>query len=197
MSQRDDDNLLIERCKQGDREAFNSLVRKYEERAYKYAYRLTRNQEAAGDVVADSFVRVHSALKNFKGESAFSTWLYRIVTNCFLDKKKKDKADRKVSMDESMKFDSGEVKRQYEDESDGPAEIAERNAREKWVAVALEKMPEYQRSMLVMYHVENLSYEEIADVLDLPIGTVKSRLNRARISLRDHLSPHSELFQIG
>jgi RNA polymerase sigma-70 factor, ECF subfamily len=194
MSQRD--LILIERAQKGDRSAFNDLVGLYEERAYKYAFRLTRNPDMASDVVADAFVRINSALKNFRGQSAFGTWLYRIVTNCYLDRKKRDKELRNVSLDQTLNTGSGDMERQWEDEADGPAEIAERNARESAMQNALGQMPEYQQAMLVMYHVEALSYEEIAETLDLPIGTVKSRLNRARVALRDILSQSPELFSL-
>lgn len=194
MSQRD--LILIERAQKGDRSAFNDLVGLYEERAYKYAFRLTRNPDLASDVVADAFVRINSALKNFRGQSAFGTWLYRIVTNCYLDRKKRDKETRNVSLDQTLNTGSGDMERQWEDEADGPAEIAERNARESAMQNALAQMPEYQQAMLVMYHVEALSYEEIAETLDLPIGTVKSRLNRARVALRDILSQSPELFSL-
>jgi len=195
MSQRD--QMLIERAQAGDRSALNELVSLYEERAYKYAFRLTRNQDLASDVVADAFVRINSALKNFRGQSAFGTWLYRIVTNCYLDRKKRDKEARNVSLDSTLQVGSGELERQWEDDSDGPVEIAERNEREQAMQDALAQMPEYQQAMLVMYHVESLSYEDIAETLDLPIGTVKSRLNRARVALRDILSQQPELFSIG
>ncbi len=195
MSQRD--QILIERAQAGDRSALNELVTLYEERAYKYAFRLTRNQDLASDVVADAFVRINSALKNFRGQSAFGTWLYRIVTNCYLDRKKRDKEARNVSLDSTLQVGTGEVERQWEDETDGPVEIAERNEREQAMQNALAQMPEYQQAMLVMYHVESLSYEDIAETLDLPIGTVKSRLNRARVALRDILSQQPELFSIG
>lgn len=195
MSQRD--QMLIERAQKGDREALNELVSDYQERAYRYAYRLTNNPDLAADVVADAFVRINSALKNFRGQSAFGTWLYRIVTNCYLDRKKRDKESKNLSLDQSVQTGGGEIERQFEDEADGPAEIAERNAREAAVQNALAQMPEYQQAMLVMYHVESLSYEDIAETLDLPIGTVKSRLNRARVALRDILSQNSELFSLG
>jgi RNA polymerase sigma-70 factor, ECF subfamily len=195
MSQHD--QMLIERAQAGDRSALNELVSLYEERAYKYAFRLTRNQDLASDVVADAFVRINSALKNFRGQSAFGTWLYRIVTNCYLDRKKRDKEARNVSLDSTLQVGTGEVERQWEDSSDGPVEIAERNEREQAMQAALAQMPEYQQAMLVMYHVESLSYEDIAETLDLPIGTVKSRLNRARVALRDILSQQSELFLMG
>ena len=191
-----DDALLIELSQQGDRNAFDALIRKYEARAYQYAYRLTSNTDEASDIVADAFVRVYNALKNFRGQSSFGTWLYRILTNCYLDQRKKERSRRHESLEATMNLEGGEVQRQFEDEADGPDVLLERTAREEAVQGALSKMPEYQQAMLVMYHVEMLSYEEISDALDLPIGTVKSRLNRARLALRDLLARDSELFQI-
>lgn len=191
-----DDDLLIELCQKGDQSAFDALIRKYETRAYQYAYRLTSNQDEASDIVADAFVRVYNALKNFRGQSSFGTWLYRILTNCYLDQRKRERTRRHESLEAQLNVDGGEVQRQVVDESDGPDVILERTAREAAVQDALGKMPEYQQAMLVMYHVENLTYEEISDALDLPIGTVKSRLNRARLALRDHLAGDVELFQI-
>lgn len=192
-----DDEVLIKQAQAGDRSAFDALVRKYEQKAYQYAYRLTRNPDDASDIVVEAFARVYSALKNFRGQSAFGTWLYRILTNCSLDHRKRDKSYRNVSLDATMNVNGQEVERQFEDSRDGPDQEAERNARESTVQDALEKMPDYQQAMLVMYHVEMLSYEEISEALDLPIGTVKSRLNRARIALRDHLTADKELFRIG
>ncbi|MCW5936088.1 MAG: sigma-70 family RNA polymerase sigma factor [Fimbriimonadaceae bacterium] len=191
------DDVLIRQCQKGDRTAFDSLVKLYEEKAYLYAYRLTRNQDEAADVVADAFVRVYNAIGNFRSQAAFGTWLYRILTNCYLDLKKKDKSKYHTSLEATIPVEGGEVERQVIDERPGPDEEAERNAREAAVQDALTRMPEYQRAMLVMYHVDNLSYEEISEALDLPIGTVKSRLNRARLALREHLAPNQELFQIG
>jgi RNA polymerase sigma-70 factor (ECF subfamily) len=191
-----DDALLIELSQQGDRNAFDALIRKYEARAYQYAYRLTSNTDEASDIVADAFVRVYNALKNFRGQSSFGTWLYRILTNCYLDQRKKERSRRHESLEATMNLEGGEVQRQFEDESDGPDVLLERTAREEAVQGALAKMPEYQQAMLVMYHVEMLTYEEISDALDLPIGTVKSRLNRARLALRDLLAGDVELFHV-
>jgi len=196
MNQAHDDAHLIRLCQSGDRSAFDALVRKYEQRAYQYAYRLTHNMEEASDIVADAFIRVYNAVGNFRGQSAFSTWLYRILTNCYLDARKKTK-HRTVSLEDQLHLEGGEVERQLEDPAMGPGEEVERNAREAAIQLALEQMPEYQHAMLVMYHVEGLSYEEIAAALDLPLGTVKSRINRARLALRDLLSQNEELFQLG
>lgn len=191
-----DDQLLISRCQQGDRNAFDDLISKHEQRAYQFAYRLTNNSDEASDIVADAFIRVYNALPNFRGQSAFTTWLYRILTNCYLDHRKRDRSRHHTSLESTVQTDHGEVERQVEDPSDGPIELAERDARELAVQRALRRLPEYQRAMLVMYHVEQLSYEQIAEVQDLPIGTVKSRLNRARISLREILGKDAELFVI-
>jgi len=189
------DSLLIERAQKGDRSALNDLVRKHQERAYQYAYRLTRNQDEAADVVADAFVRVFNALPNFKGQSAFSTWLYRILTNCFLDIRKKEKNRPTTSLDTTIETGEGEMERQFEDDGPSPLDETERSERGHAIEDAVTQLPEYQRAMIVMYHAEQLSYEEIAEALDLPIGTVKSRLNRARLSLRELLAKHEELFQ--
>ncbi|MBI5707753.1 MAG: sigma-70 family RNA polymerase sigma factor [Armatimonadetes bacterium] len=196
MSSQLDDQVLIERAQKGDRSAFDDLIRKHERRAYQYACRLTSNPEEAADVVADAFVRVNNALPNFKGQSAFTTWLYRILTNCFLDLKKKEKSRQTVSLEATLQTTDGELDRQVEDEDPSPHEQAETSERQRALEEAVSQLPEYQRAMIVMYHGEGLAYEEIAESLDLPIGTVKSRLNRARLSIRELLADRMELFQI-
>ena len=191
-----DDQMLISRAQGGDKSAFNALIRKHEARAYQYAFRLTRNPEEACDIVADGFVRVYNALHNFKGQSAFTTWLYRILTNCYLDARKKEKNKQTTSLESVLQTVDGDLERQIEDTGPSPYEDVERLAREQTVEGAVGLLPEYQRAMIVMYHVESMTYEEIAAALDLPVGTVKSRLNRARISLRELLVRDEELFRI-
>ncbi|MEI8281716.1 MAG: sigma-70 family RNA polymerase sigma factor [Armatimonadota bacterium] len=190
------DNILVENAQKGDQNSLNELIRKYQDRAYVYAYRLTRNQEDACDVVADAFLRVNNAIKNFKGNSSFSTWLYRIVTNCYLDRRKRDRSRSTVSLDANLTVDNEEVTREIEDPGDTPDETAERNQREVMLQKALGKLPEFQKAMIIMFHAEQQTYEEIAEALDLPLGTVKSRLNRARISLREILAENEELFTV-
>ena len=191
-----DDALLIKRFQDGDHSAFDSLITKHQARAYQYAYRLARDSEEASDVVAEAFVRVYKALCNFKGESAFTTWLYRILTNCYLDMRKKEKSRPSTSLEAALQTEDGELERQIEDPHRTPHEEAERNERERTIGAAVKRLPEYQRAMIMMYHVEMLSYEEIAQTLSLPIGTVKSRLNRARLSLRDLLKTEDEMFAV-
>jgi RNA polymerase sigma-70 factor (ECF subfamily) len=146
-------------------------------------------------VVAESFVRVFGALGNFKGHSAFSTWLYRIMTNCYLDMKKRDKSSLTVSLDAIYRTSDGEMERQVQDPLPTPDLQVERGERQRSIQAAILALPEYQRAMIVMYHAENLSYEEISAALDLPLGTVKSRLNRARLNLRELLIKNEELFK--
>jgi RNA polymerase sigma-70 factor, ECF subfamily len=191
-----EDDFLIKRAQEGDQGSLNSLIRKHEVRAYHYAYRLTRNPEEAADIVAEGFLRVFNALGNFKGQSAFTTWLYRILTNCFLDIRKRERSRPSVSLESTLQTSEGEVERQVEDPRPTPDLRLERDERERGVEQAVAMLPEYQRAMIVMYHAEDMSYEEIAAALDLPIGTVKSRLNRARLNLRELLVKDEELFRL-
>jgi RNA polymerase sigma-70 factor (ECF subfamily) len=184
-----DDGVLIDRSRRGDREAFDKLVAKHQQRAYQYAFRLTRDPEEAADIVSESFIRMFKALGNFKGDSAFTTWMYRIATNCFLDIRKKKRSRPSVSLEATVQTTDGEVTYQFEDTNSSPHEEAERSEAMRAVQDAVEMLPEYQRAIIVMYHAEMQSYEEIAETLNLPLGTVKSRLNRARLSLRNLLEP--------
>ncbi|RYG33462.1 sigma-70 family RNA polymerase sigma factor [bacterium] len=192
-----DDATLIRKFQGGDKDAMEALVRRHQDRAYQYAYRLTRSAEEAGDVVADAFLRIYKAIDSFKFESAFTTWMHRIVTNCYLDLRKKAMARPASSLDAEMAIGDGEMERQIADESAlNPHAEAERGERERIIGQAVAKLPEYQKAIITMYHVEMLSYEEIAESLDLPIGTVKSRLNRARNSLRVLLSDKERILTL-
>lgn len=186
------DTILVQRAQKGDRTAIDELVSRYQTRAFQFAYRLCNDSDNASDLVAEAFVRVYTALPRFRGDSQFSTWLFRIITNCFLDLKKKDKNKQTQSLDDDSGLDellaSG---------TESPDEASERTERDRIMMAAVERLPEYQRAMIMMYHVEMLSYEDIAQAMDMPIGTVKSRLNRARLALRELLEPYEELFQAG
>ncbi|HWD41609.1 MAG TPA: sigma-70 family RNA polymerase sigma factor [Fimbriimonas sp.] len=188
------DALLIERFQRGDNRALDTLIERHQARAYQYAYRLCRDRDTAADVVADAYVRVYRAAHTFKGQSAFTTWLYRILTNCFLDMRKKASSRPSVSLETTLQTEDGGMDRQFESDDLSPHDEAERSERERSIQAAVELLPEYQKVMITMFHVEMLSYEEIAQILDLPIGTVKSRLNRARLGLRMALEPEKELF---
>jgi RNA polymerase sigma-70 factor (ECF subfamily) len=186
---------LVARCKRGERGAFDDLIRRYEKKVYNFAFRLSGNYDEANDVASETFVRVYNALQNFRGDSSFITWLFRITTNVYLDERKRKRARPYESLDEMIELDETTVVRQIEDPAPTPEETVEKQESVDLLQQAINSLPDYQRMMIVLYHTENRSYEEIAEALDLPIGTVKSRLNRARLSLREKLEPLREHFR--
>lgn len=187
---------LIKRSQRGDVAAFDRLVRRYERSVFNTAYRLSNSYDDASDIAQEAFVRAWNNLKSFRGDAAFSTWLYRIVTNVFLDDRKRKKTRQHRSLEEERELDESNVVRQYEDPAPGPQELAEGDERRRILEQAIAALPEAQRVMVVMYHTQGLAYEEIAEITGLPMGTVKSRLNRARLALRDKLGDVAELFVV-
>lgn len=176
--------------------AFNELVKRYEKQVYNFAYRLTGNYDDANDISQDAFIRAFNAMGSFRGDSSFSTWLFRITTNVFLDERKRAKAHPKTSLDENLDLQESSIARQIEDPSPTPEERTEQAERGAVLKDAIMGLSEHQRAMVIMYHSQQKSYEEIAEILNLPIGTVKSRLNRARLALKDKLTPLKELFNV-
>jgi RNA polymerase sigma-70 factor (ECF subfamily) len=189
-----DENIVIERCKKGDLSAFDELVRRYEKPVYNFAYRMAGNYDDASDIASEALIKVFNAIGSFRGEASFTTWLYRIVTNVYLDHRKRRRGRGDVSLDEYLELDEGSVPRQVVDTAPTPSEEFEIRARNDALMRAVGELPEYQRMMVLLFHGQGLSYEEIAEIMSLPIGTVKSRLNRARLALREILKPTLELF---
>lgn len=189
-----DDQALIARCQAGSRDAFDELISRYQRRVYTFAYRLAGNADDAADIAADTFVRVYTAIGSFRGDSSFVTWLFRVVTNIYLDHRKRRRNRQTQSLDDVVALEESSVHRQVEDEGPTPHEVAEANERTAALQAAISALPEFQRMMIVMYHVDGMAYEEIAETLQLPLGTVKSRLNRARLALRKKLEAVREQF---
>jgi len=192
-----EDAVILARIQRNESGAFDELVQRHQQRAYNYAYRLTSNPDEAADVVAESFLRVYRSLESFKGESSFTTWLFRIETNCFLDMKKRAKSRQSVSLDEMVQVNDGQLETQIVDDSKSAHEHVEQHERLALIQSAMKMLPSHQRTVLFMYHAEAMSYEAIAHALRLPVGTVKSRLNRARLSLQAILYPRRRLFVLG
>lgn len=163
----------------GDEAAFGELVQMYESKAYHLALRMCGNAEDAGDVAQDAFLAVWRGLPSFRGESGFSTWLYRLVSNAAIDHLRRTKHQRAA-----VSLDDGEWRPDVVDEAPSPQERAERVELRDAVAQGLERLSDDHRTILVMREVQELSYEEIAQTLSLDMGTVKSRISRARNSLR-------------
>lgn len=193
-SERATEHALIQRCKNGDVGAFDELFKRYEKRVFNCAFHICGNYHDASDITQEAFIRVFNSVQTFRGDANFLTWIYRIVTNVYLDERKKSKAHRQTSLDEYIELDENSVTRQIVDSNPLPAEIFESKERAEIVQTAINALPEYQRIIVTLYHIDSLSYDEIADVLQLPIGTVKSRLNRARLALAEILGARPELF---
>jgi RNA polymerase sigma-70 factor (ECF subfamily) len=191
---RAEEHALIKRCKDGDVGAFDELVGRYEKRVFNCAYRVTGNYNDACDVAQEAFIRAFNSIQTFRGDANFTTWMYRIVTNVYLDERKKSKSHRQTSLDDYIELEENAVTRQLEDTGPGPEEILEEKERARALQRAINSLPDYQRVIVTLYHMQHRSYDEIAEILRLPIGTVKSRLNRARLALVEKLQSEPELF---
>lgn len=193
----DNEKNLLERAKSGDIAAFEQLVDSYQKRIFNIALRMLGNYDDAGDLTQEVLIRIFKSIKSFKEQSSFSTWIYRITTNVCLDEIRKRKNRKVVSLDEEIKLDDGEMKRQFESDEPTPEETAEAEDLKKIVNMAIEKLNEEHRVVIILRDIQGLSYEEISEVLKLPEGTVKSRINRARQALKNILSEKRELILEG
>jgi RNA polymerase sigma-70 factor (ECF subfamily) len=176
---------VIARVLAGEGDAFRVLVDRYQGRAYALALRVLRDEEAARDAVQDAFVKAWSALNRFEGRSSFFTWFYRLVMNQCLDMKRRDKADRHLPYEEDGSVDvTPEASREAVPEVAGVAFAPAASVMQKELRTALgralDSLPEQARETLVLREIDGLSYAEIAEALDIPKGTVMSRLYYAR-----------------
>ena len=170
------DQELAARARDGDQDAFEQLVRDNEKRIYTLALRMTGSREDALDLAQDAFFQAWKALPTFQGESSFATWLYRLATNLCLDHLRAQKR-RTQSMGPALSLDdeeNGPV--QVADQQLQPQEAVERSERRRALERGLASLPDHHRQVLIMRELSGLSYQEIAQVLDLDLGTVKSRI---------------------
>ena len=173
-SAEDPDAELVRSVRGGDRSAFNQLVLKYRRRVMGVAARMLEDRADAEDLAQDVFVRIFRSLGDFKGEALFSTWLYRITANACLNRRKKQQRERRLKED----IDGLEPLRL--DPFANPHVLLERKQLKALLERIIQALPEEQRIVLVLRDLEGLSYEEIADCLGVELGTVRSRLHRAR-----------------
>ena len=176
------DAELVARSKAGDTRAFGELVRRYQRPVYRIVLRMVKNADDADDLTQDTFVRAHRGLKTFKEEFDFHPWLYRIAVNQAINLLNKRKRQAAVDLDE---VPEKEVKAGPEPES--PLQSASRVELLNRLESALERLPDEQRTVFLLRVQEGLSYEEIAQSMNTPKGTVMSRLARARMALRKYL----------
>src|SRR5204862_3111816 len=182
-----DDATLVERVRSGDVAAFEPLVEKYRQRVYRLAYNVLRSQEDAWDAAQEALSKAYQALPSFRGQSAFYTWLFRIAMNVAHDKARQRGAQGRAFGTERVTEEEWE--RTMPDPGEEPDDAAARGEERARITRALEALPEHHRAIIMLSDLEGLSYREIADVLNIPMGTVMSRLHNARKRLRAALGP--------
>ncbi len=182
------DMELVEEARDGSNEAFEELVRRYSERAFRAAYRVLRAEDAAEDVLQEAFLKAYRGLKRFECRSSFYTWLYRIVVNLALDRRRRDRPGTTTEWDDQV---AAEVDAHADvPESENPERAARRREVRELVARGIQELPDGQREVLRLREVEGFSYEEIAATMKISKGTVMSRLHYARRKMVTFLSRH-------
>ncbi len=178
-----DEKHILARARKGDIDAFEQLVTRYERRVYSVALRSSMSPEDAADITQEVFLKAWKSIESFRGDSGFSTWLFRITVNMCVDHARRRQAQPKT---ESLEY-SEEPARQITDKGPTPEEHLDNSELGRELAEALGEVSEDHRRIVLLRDVSGLSYTEIADVLKISEGTVKSRLSRARLALRDIL----------
>lgn len=189
MSDREIDQKLVERVQRGDKAAFDLLVVKYQRKIFRLLSRLIRDAAEVEDVAQEAFIKAYRALPNFRGESAFYTWLYRIAINTaknwLVSQGRRAPTSTETDIEDAETFDDGEHLR---DLNTPDAMLLTRQVADA-VNRAIERLPEDLKTAIVLRELEGLSYEEIAETMNCPIGTVRSRIFRAREAIAEELRP--------
>src|ERR1043166_176920 len=174
-----DDRDLVSRARAGDRTAFGELVRLYQDRVFNTCLRIIGDRQTAEDLTQEAFIKAHASIERFDGRAAFFTWLYRIAVNLCL-------SARRVKRPMNS-LDNGGVARRLTDGGPSPSALADRREQYGAVLAALAELDEEHRAVVVLRDIESLDYSEIGEILGVPTGTVKSRLHRGRMALRERL----------
>ena len=189
MSERSVDQQLVERAQRGDKQAFGLLVEKYQRKLARLISRLVRDPGEVEDVTQEAFIKAYRALPSFRGDSAFYTWLYRIgintAKNYLVAMGRRAPTSTEFEAEEAEGFDSGELLR----EISTPESLLLTKEIAGTVNGAIEALPEELRSAIQLRELEGMSYEEIAKLMDCPVGTVRSRIFRAREAIAERLKP--------
>lgn len=189
-----DEGSLIKKIKRGDTDSFSELVSLYEKRAFSFAFRILKDSYLAEDATQEAFLRVFDKIDTFRGNSSFSTWFYTILNNICLDiLRKKSRQTETISINQESQ-ENNEYELQIEDTSPTPQEFLEKKDALAVLEDAIEKLTQEHRAVVVLRDVEGFEYEKIAKILNISLGTVKSRLSRARLSLCKLLEDSKELF---
>ena len=187
---RDEDHELVSLCKKGEVDAFEVLVKKHQKRMFNIAYRMVGNYEEACEIVQDAFISAYRGMKGFKGKARFSTWLSAIVMNLSKNRLRQLKAQlhrKEYSIDNPVLTDERQIKGEPASSEPSALEMLEKRDVQQKVQECINSLDEEFREVLILRDIQGFPYDEIADLLTLPEGTVKSRLFRAREALKDCL----------
>lgn len=176
-----DDFPLIDACLRGDRAAFGQLVRQYQDRLFNSLFHVLGSREEAEDVAQDAFVQAFTKLNSFQKQSGFFTWLYRIAFNLAMSRMRRKRPESSIEM---RREGAGE---DPVDSGEAPSDAMLKAERAEQVRSALAQLSEDSRSILILREIDGCDYENIAEILEVPIGTVRSRLHRARLQLKEQL----------
>ncbi len=187
------DHQLIEATKNGDEEAFGEIIKRFKTPLTNYLYRMLNDYEEAVDLAQESFVRVYFAIERYHSEYAFSTYIYRIATNLAISEIRKRKRRKLFSLTGLYQYDGDEDKEfQPEDEKPVPEDDLINEEKRQVIEKAIVSLPEKYRVPIVLREIEEKTYEEIADILELGLGTTKSRISRGRGLLREKMRDYFE-----
>ena len=186
MTQAETDEQLVRKSQEDDERAFGELVSRYESKVYSLALKMLRNPEDAEDVLQDTFLRAYRGIKSFKGNSTFSTWIYRITANSALMRLRKRQLPT-VSIDDA---DEREAPINIADWAPGPVEQMLNQETQAAMTEAIDALPPEFRQVFVLRDIEELSNAEVAEILDLSVAAVKSRMHRARLNVRNRLATY-------
>jgi len=189
----DNEILLIKRSQKGDINSFEELIKEYKKMAYNIALKMLKNKEDAEDVSQEALIKVYKSIDRFNMQSSFKTWLYRIVVNTCLDHVRKNK-ENPISINQPIRSGYDEFYMDVEDNRPTPQEILETKLTQKMVMDAVNELDEDFKSIIILRDINDLSYEEISEILECNIGTVKSRISRGRQKLKEILEKNVAVY---
>ena len=186
------DTALVQRAQANDRAAFNEIVLRYKSKVYNYIFRMVHHALDAEDLTQETFLRAYLSIRSFQSRASLNTWLFRIATNLCIDYSRKNKKAQAVTSSLSMEGDDeeSEGQRDIPDVAFDPQRMLLNKELGLMLNRALSELPEKLRTVVLLYDIEGLPYDEISAIVGCPLGTVKSRLFNARSALRDKLAPY-------
>ena len=183
---KNNDLEIIEEALGGSQKAFKELTRRHQNSVYHIIYKIVRDQETTNDLVQETFMKAFTSLASYRSEYRFSTWLYKIAANCSIDFLRKKRINA-LSLDQQLQTREGSVEIEVPDNSYNPERDLVRKQQSVSISEAIDSLPDKYREVIIYRHKDDKSYEEIAELLGIPVGTVKARIFRARELLKKKL----------